>query len=170
MKWGFGATSLRGEIMTSQMIYFLHSCNQNAHWMAVSHWGPWLNASGIKCTNISLVLLSWSLSRSFSHCLATWEGYQWALCPQSWQKQSLADLLISIGKFIGKKCFHWAKLPAKRNPSSYHLKFWSVPCWISQRHCLRNYFIIVLFLLSWGWQFSAPTHVALCVGFFCYSF
>lgn len=71
--------------------------------MLISHRGCWQTASGIKCTNISLELLSWSLSRSFSHCLATCEGYQRALCPRSWQKQSLTDLLISVRAFIGGK-------------------------------------------------------------------
>lgn len=134
--------SLRGEIMTSQMIYYHIHAITSAQGMLVSRGGPRLNASGIKRMSISLVLPSWSLSRSFSHCLATWEAYQWALCPQSWQKTLPRRSPYQCSKFYQEEVLLLSKTACGSKPILF-------PFAPSSKY-FRNYFprqLILKFLI-----------------------
>lgn len=104
--------------------------------------GPQLNASGIKTTSISLVLPGWSLSRSFSHRLATWKAYQWALCPQSWQKTLPRRSPYQCWKFYQEEVLLLSKTACGSKPTLFP----SVP----SSNYFRNYFskqLVLKFLI-----------------------
>lgn len=98
--WGY--VSERGESDVPLDLFASIHANSYAQGILISHWGPGHNALGMKCTELSLELLSWSLSPSFSHRLATWQGHQRALCPHSWWKQ-LHAVFLSTSEHLSEK-------------------------------------------------------------------